>query len=183
MNRGKLYFWTTCALMTAIMCILGPVTLPIGPIPVSLMLLVIFLSVIILGTKGAVVSTVLYLLIGMAGLPVVSGYSGGIAKIAGPTGGYLVGYIFAALIAGIISEKAKGKTAFIIFGMVLGTAAAYSFGTVWFIILMKVDLWYALTVCVFPFIPFDVAKMLIATYLGRAVKNALMKSGHYDFEV
>lgn len=82
--------------LTAVICILGPMTLmiPISPVPISLANLAICLSIVILGMKLGTLSCILYLLIGLAGLPVFSGFSGGIGKLAGPTGGYLVGYLF-----------------------------------------------------------------------------------------
>ena len=82
--------------VTAITCILAPmsVPLPITPVPISLTNLVLYVSVFLLGWKSATVSYIVYLLIGFAGLPVFSGFTGGLAKLAGPTGGYLIGMIF-----------------------------------------------------------------------------------------
>ena len=89
---------TVTALMTAITCILAPMALPIpvSPVPISLTNLVIFFMAYILGTKLSVASYVLYLLLGTVGLPVFSGFSGGVGKLLGPTGGYLIGFIFLA---------------------------------------------------------------------------------------
>lgn len=175
-KKSKLYHSICCALMAAIMCIFGPMSIPIGPIPISLTNLVIYFTIFLLGTKGAVISYIIYMLIGMAGLPVFSGYQGGLAKIAGPTGGYLVGFIFIALIGGLFMEKSNAHPFFTFFGMVFGTIVAYAFGTIWFVYLMKTTFQQALTVCVFPFIPFDLAKMVVATALGKAVRMALTKA-------
>ena len=77
------------ALMTAVTCVLGPLAIPIvvSPVPLSLTNLVLFLSLYILKTKKALISYLIYLLLGIAGLPVFSGFSGGLGKLAGPTGG------------------------------------------------------------------------------------------------
>lgn len=172
----SVYQLTTCALMVALMCVLGPMSIPIGPVPVSFTNLVIYLAVYLLGMKGATVSYLVYLFLGAAGLPVFSGYEGGLAKLAGPTGGYLIGFILMALICGFVLEKSNGNPVFTIPGMIVGTLVAYLFGTVWFVFAMQCDVWYALTICVFPFIPFDLAKIVLAAVLGKIIRIALAKS-------
>ncbi|MCR5273499.1 MAG: biotin transporter BioY [Lachnospiraceae bacterium] len=174
--NNNVRFMTSAALMAALMCILCPVSLPIGPVPVSLSLLVINLAIMIIGAKGALASYIVYLLLGMAGLPVFSGFTGGVAKLAGPTGGYLVGFVFMIPIVGLIIDKVNDKVVTCALALAVGTAVAYVFGTVWFVIMMQTDIWYALTVCVFPFIPFDIAKIVIAVYLGKAVRGRLVKA-------
>lgn len=175
-KRISTYQLTTCALMAALMCVLGPMSIPIGPVPVSFTNLVIYLTVYLLGMKGATISYLVYLLLGAAGMSVFSGYEGGLSKLAGPTGGYLVGFILMALICGFVMEKSHAHAGITIAGMIVGTLVAYLFGTVWFVLEMQCEVWYALTVCVFPFIPFDLAKIVIATVLGKAVRSALTKS-------
>lgn len=175
-KRFTIYQLATCALMAALMCVLGPMSIPIGPIPVSLTNFVIYLAVYLLGMKGATASYLIYLLIGAAGMGVFSGYEGGIGKLAGPTGGYLIGFILMALICGFVMEKSHSNAVITIIGMIVATLVAYLFGTIWFVLQMQCDVWYALTVCVFPFIPFDIAKILIATALGKALRKVLIKS-------
>lgn len=175
-NRSSIYQLTTCALMAALMCVLGPMSIPIGPIPVSFTNLVIYLAVYLLGMKGAAISYLIYLILGAVGLPVFSGYAGGLAKLAGPTGGYLIGFILMALICGFVMEKSHANAVITIIGMIAATFVAYFFGTVWFVLQMQCDVWYALTVCVFPFVPFDIIKIIIATVLGKLIRNALIKS-------
>ena len=96
------------ALMAAAMCVLGPLTVPIGAVPISLANFVICLTAWLLGPKFGTLSVAVYLLIGLVGVPVFSGYGAGIAKLAGPTGGYLVGYLLLAFIGGLFIEKSKG---------------------------------------------------------------------------
>ena len=97
------------ALMAAVMCIAGPLAVPIGPVPITLTNLVIYIAVGVLGTAQGTISYCLYLLLGMVGLPVFSGYAGGLGKLAGPTGGYLIGFIAMALIGGIVMEVSHRK--------------------------------------------------------------------------
>ena len=173
----SVYQLTTCALMAALMCILGPMAIPIGPVPVSFTNLVIYLAVYLLGMRGGTVSYAVYLLLGAAGLPVFSGWQGGLGKLAGPTGGYLVGFVLMALLSGFALEKFRARPVPTMLGMAAGTLVAYLFGTVWFVLQMQCAVWHALTVCVLPFIPFDLAKIVIATGLGKAIRAALVK-GH-----
>lgn len=175
-TKSNVYQLTTCALMAALMCVLGPMSIPIGPVPISFTNLVIYLAVYLLGTKGATISYIVYLLLGTVGLPVFSGYTGGLAKLAGPTGGYLVGFILMALICGVAMEKSNANLVVTIPGMIVGTAVAYLFGTIWFVFEMECTVWYALTICVFPFIVGDLAKIVIATVLGMAIRTALAKA-------
>ena len=97
---------TFIALMTAVTCILGPLSIPLpfSPVPISFTNLAIYLSLYVLGLNGATISYLVYLLIGMVGVPVFSGFSGGFGKLAGPTGGYLIGFIFLTLIAGLLMK-------------------------------------------------------------------------------
>ena len=168
---------TVCAIMAALMCVLGPISIPIGPIPVSLTIFVIYLSVMLIGMKFTLVSYGIYILLGIFGLPVFSGYAGGVAKIAGPTGGYLLGFIFMIIIGGLVREKKKDKPVIIGIGMVIGLIVDYVFGTAWFVIEMQAGIGYALSVCVWPFIPFDIIKIVLAIVIGKAVGKALGKAG------
>ena len=161
------------ALMAAVTCILAPMSIPIGPIPISLT----YFTVYVIGTKAGVCSYCIYVLLGIVGLPVFSGYVGGPAKIAGPTGGYIVGFVLMALIGGFFIEKFKRNFALTLVGWVLGTFVDYCLGTVWFVYVAHCSLLYALKVCVYPFIVFDLGKIVIATLLGHAVRYALVKAG------
>lgn len=176
MKKISIYQITTCAIFTALMCIMGPLSVQIGPIPVSLTNLVIYLSVYLLGTKKSTISYVVYMLLGAVGLPVFSGFQGGLQKLAGPTGGYLIGFIFICLIGGIALKLSKANPVITGIGFVIGTIVTYTFGTVWFVYQIKCGIGYALTVCVYPFIPFDLAKIVIASIVGLAVREALKKA-------
>ena len=176
-NKQRIYKLTVCSLMAALMCVLGPMSIPIGPVPVSLTSFVIYLTVFLLGSKLSVVSCLVYLALGVVGFPVFSGFQGGLQKLAGPTGGYLIGFILMAFISGIVLEKANRKAVLTVLGMFAATLIDYLFGTAWFVFQMKCGVWYALTVCVFPFIVFDIIKIVIATLIGQTLRTALQKSG------
>ncbi len=169
---------TQIAIMTALTCILGPFSIPIGPVPVSLSTLAVFLCVYALGMRDGCIATLLYVLLGGFGLPVFSGFTGGVAKLLGPTGGYIVGFIFMAAISGYVIDKVWPEKFYLqLIGMLLGECVLYVFGTAWFMFLMKVDAKSALATCVIPFIPFDLVKIGVAAALGMAVRTALAKAG------
>lgn len=174
------------AMMAAVICILGPWSVPIGPVPISLTNFAIFLTLYVLGWKRGTWSFVIYFLLGAVGLPVFSGFSGGAGKIMGPTGGYIVGFLFMALIAGAFIQKFSGNKLtdyiFCYLGMLLGTAVCYLFGTVWFVQVFadsQTPYTYsaALAVCVYPFIIGDLIKMAVALILGQQLRSALRGAG------
>jgi biotin transport system substrate-specific component len=176
-KKVTIYQLTFMAMMAAVTCILGPLSVPIGQIPISLTNLVIYFTVFVLGIWAGTGSYGIYLLLGAVGLPVFSGFAGGLGKLLGPTGGYLIGFIFMALIGGAVIELSHRNIFLTMLGWVVGTAVAYAFGTVWFVYLMKCSVTYALTVCVYPFIVFDIVKIVIATLLGKTVRYAITKAG------
>ena len=113
MKNTRIQKLTLTALMAALLCIAGPIVIPIGMVPMSFANMAIYLTIILLDKKQAITSTAIYLLIGLTGIPVFSGFSGGAGKLFGPTGGYLIGYLFLCWLAGTILEvleKLNGKT-------------------------------------------------------------------------
>ena len=179
MKNKKLttYQMAVTALMAAALCVLGPLSVPIGAIPISLSNFVICLTVWLLGPKFGTLSVAVYLLIGLVGVPVFSGYGAGIAKLAGPTGGYLVGYLLLAFIGGLFIEKSKGQPVISGIGLVLGDAACYVLGTAWFVFQMQCELGYALSVCVYPFIALDLAKIVVSCIVGALLRKRLVQAG------
>lgn len=170
---------TTAAMMTAITCILGPVAVPIpvSPVPVSLTNMVIFFMVYLLGMKWGTVSCLLYLLIGLAGLPVFSGFTGGIGKLMGPTGGYLIGFIFLALIAGYFVDRFRGNVPMYVAGMITGMMVTYLFGTLWLARQLGVGFAAGLGAGVIPYLPGDGLKIAAAAIAGPKIKRSLDLAG------
>lgn len=175
-NKLSIQGIATVGVMTAVLCILAPMSIPIGPIPVSLTNLVIYLSLYILGMKKSCVSYLVYLLIGLIGVPVFSGFSGGVGKLFGPTGGYLIGFFPMAVIAGIVIDKVTNKWCLELLAMAAGTSAAYLFGTCWLAYQAHISFKAALLTAVIPFILGDVIKMVIALILGATIRKRLVKA-------
>jgi biotin transport system substrate-specific component len=170
---------TLIGVMTAVTCILAPLSLPIGVIPISLTNLVIYFSVYALGGKRGTLSYIVYLLIGLVGLPVFSGFSGGLPKLFGPTGGYLIGFIFMAFISGIFIDKFSNKIYLCFLGMILGTIVTYIFGTAWLAYQANLPFNTALSVGVLPFIPGDIVKITLASFIGPQINKRLVSAGLY----
>ena len=164
------------ALMAALLCLLAPNVIPMAPIPLSLATFAVYLAGAVLGAKRGTAAVALYLLIGMVGIPVFSGYTGGFHKLAGPTGGYLVGYLLCACITGLGIKPGENPPARkwpLPVMMVLGTIALYALGTAWFMIQSGNTLAASLSMCVLPFLPGDAAKIAAATLLARPLRRAI----------
>ena len=97
------------AMMAAVICVLAPFSIPIGPVPVSLTSLVIYFYIFVFGWRMTAVSYLVYVLIGAVGLPVFSGFAGGLGKLMGPTGGYIAGMLPMAIVAGMAAEKCRNR--------------------------------------------------------------------------
>jgi len=171
---------TLIGLMTAITCILGPLSIiiPISPVPISFTNLAIFFSAIILGWKKGTVSFLVYLLIGFAGVPVFSSFTAGPGKLLGPTGGYLIGFIFLAIIAGFFVDKFPDKIYMYVLGMALGMVVTYILGSAWLAYQAHMSFQASLFAGVIPYIPGDIIKIIIATVIGTTVKKQVKKAGY-----
>lgn len=179
MRENKLTIKTIAliAVMTAVTCVLAPLSLPIGPVPISLTNLAIYFGLYILDVKKESLSYIVYMLIGLAGLPVFSNFTGGVGKLFGPTGGYIIGFLPMAVIAGIFIDRTNGKLLPSLLGMVLGTVICYALGTIWLAYQANMDFKAALFAGVIPFIPGDLIKMVLAAVLGPKIKRQLRKAG------
>ena len=169
---------TMIGLMTAVTCILGPLSLPLpfSPVPITLTNFAVFLSIYILGMKYGTISLLIYLALGTIGLPVFSSFSGGLGKLAGPTGGYLFGFIFLALIHGFFMLRFHKKTFASIIGMTLGMIACYLFGTIWLALHMSLTFKAALMIGVIPYLPGDAVKIALAAIIGPKLSSAIQKT-------
>ena len=177
-----------CGVMAAVICVIAPISIPIGVISLTGGTLPIYLTACLLGGLKGTASVLVYLLVGFAGLPVFSNYMGGAERLAGPTGGYLVGYLPMVFIAGTVVTLTLARfrdggrrgaaiaLALQFLGMVLATAVLYAFGTAWYCVQAGVDLQRALAACVIPFIPFDLAKMAAALAVAVPVRRRLERA-------
>ena len=166
-------------LMAAVICVLGPwaLNIPVSPVAISLGTLAIYFVVSVLGMKLGTISVMIYILLGLAGVPVFTNFTGGPGKLFGPSGGYIIGYIFLALIAGFFVDK-FGTNQFVCFaGMVSGTIVLYIFGTFWMGYQMDLTFTQALMAGVVPYIPGDLIKIVIAMTVGGQIRKRLVRAG------
>lgn len=151
------------------------IAIPVGDIPITLQTLMICLISGLFGMKRGTLSVLIYIVLGAVGVPVFSNFKAGLGVLAGPTGGYIVGFIFTALIVGIVSDKMKGQLWAVALAMVLGIAVCYAFGTAWFYVYMQskkaVTLSYILGLCVVPYIVPDLVKTAVACVLVNRLKK------------
>ena len=165
------------ALMTAVTCVLGPLSIPLpfSPVPISLTNFAIFLAIFVLGMKNGTISFIIYLLLGAVGVPVFSSFRGGFQVLAGPTGGYLIGFIFLALIMGFALDHFDRKLVPTIIGMIIGMAVCYAFGTVWLAKLLSLSFKEGLMMGVITYLAGDAAKIIIAAIVGPKLYGATQK--------
>ena len=161
-----------CALFAALLCVLSPVAIPIGTIPISLSFLVVLFCASMLGAGGAVISVLIYLVLGALGLPVFAGGMGGVGVLVGPTGGYIWSYLPISAVCGFLYHRVwiNHRSGSVLRGVAvgaLGMLICYLFGTVQYAVVANVSIWAAILVCVFPFLLFDLFKIVAVALLSE----------------
>lgn len=157
-------------LSAALIAVCAWIAIPLT-VSITLQTMAICLVAGLFGWKRGTLSVIIYILLGMIGLPVFTGFKSGLAVITGPTGGYVLGFIFTAIIVGIATEKVGKKIWQCILFMAIGVLVCYLFGTIWFTIAYKVTFASALSTCVFPFLLPDAVKIVVASILVNRLKR------------
>ena len=158
------------ALFAAFTAVGAVISIPIGPVPIVLQNLFVMLTGLLLGSRWGLASVGLYLLAGVCGLPVFAGGLGGIERIIGPTGGYLVGYLPAVCIIGWISSRSKQRVFFDIAAMILGSLVVYAFGVCWRKVYTGMSWTKTLALGMLPFLIGDALKIAAAVPIVRALR-------------
>lgn len=173
-NKISLSGTVLTAVFSALLCVLSPFTLPLGGVPLTLSIFAVCCVSTVLGKKG-VISVLLYIILGAIGLPVFAAFTGGIGVLAGPTGGFIVGYIPLAVLTGYAAEKQKNIYAS--FGLsLLGLLICYLCGAGVYFCVTDAPLLQGLTVSVFPFIIPDIIKIIAGVFCGRKIKAVTQKT-------
>ena len=191
MRNSKLTDMILIGLFAALIAVCAQIQIP-AAVPFTLQTFAIFLAVGLLGGKRGTVSVVIYILLGMVGLPVFAGFKGGIAALLGTTGGYIIGFIFSALLMWAMEKPVSSlfgketgadsqkniflKMAGPAISMILGLIVCYIFGTAWFVIVYTntkepIGILTALGWCVFPFIIPDLIKIALALVLTLRLRK------------
>lgn len=162
-----------CAFFAALTAVLSQVSIPLQPVPVNLATFSVCLAGGVLGAGSAAASQAIYVLLGLVGLPVFAGMAGGAGVLAGPTGGYLIGYIAAAWMIGFLCGKAGCGAARTVLSMFFGSVLCYVLGTAWFMVSTKSSLGAALGLCVLPFLIGDALKIAAASVVTSRLSRVL----------
>ncbi len=167
---------TLTAMLAATMAILSQIAIPLPftPVPFTLQTAGLIIALLIGGKKPALMAVAIYILLGLAGAPVFHGGKAGPGIVLGPTGGFLMGFLPALWLAAAIRERLpkKGlKEAYLAVGIL--TVTVLFFGVLWFSFLTKSNLWVSISLTCLPFIPGDIAKLLLFTPLSLAIQRRL----------
>ncbi|MDY6789759.1 MAG: biotin transporter BioY [Thermodesulfobacteriota bacterium] len=151
-------------------------SIPIGPVPIILQNMFVMLSGLLLGSRWGLASVGVYLLAGACGLPVFSGGLGGISRMVGPTGGYLLGYLPAVYVIGLITEKVKQNMVFDVIAMSCGCIIIYLCGVTWLKILTGMTVSKTLAVGMYPFLIGDALKIAAAAAIAKSLRPVIMRN-------
>lgn len=167
----KIRNMTRCAVLAALMAVCAWISVPLGDQAVSLQTFAVFLTLGLLGGKAGTATMLVYLLLGAAGVPVFTGFRGGIAALLGPTGGYLWGFLAGAVLYWVLEKRLPHWIA-----MVLSLLLCYACGTAWYFFLYAggASIWAILGTCVVPYLLPDGIKLFLALTLTKQLKPLLL---------
>ncbi len=150
------------------------IPLPFSPVPITMQTLFTYMAGAILGGCSGALSQLMYILIGISGLPIFAGGNAGLLVLIGPTGGYLVGFVAGTFVIGkMIETKKNPGLLWLLTCMVIGTTIIYTSGIIQLMNWMKIDLYKAVIIGATPFIAGDLIKMLVAAYVTHRIKKTL----------
>lgn len=178
MQTTKLKQMILNAQFAVIIAIIAQITIPLGPIPLTGQTFAVGLAATILGGWNSMIAVCIYLLMGLIGVPVFAGFSSGISALLGPTGGFLIGFIFNALATGWILEKTKFNLPWGILANLAGALITLLFGTIWLKYGTGLDWQAAFTGGFIPFIIPGILKALLAAFCGIAIRRRLAKGSY-----
>lgn len=167
---------TQTGIFTALTAVGAFISIPIGPVPITLQSFFVILSGIILGSKKAMFSQITYLLLGLIGFPIFSGFSGGLQHIFKPSFGFIVGYVAAAYVVGKLTEE-KTATRYLWAAVLTGTFIIYAFGLPYMYYILNIMLKSNLSIVkilqlgMFAFIPGDMLKAVIIVFTANRLKS------------
>lgn len=163
------------AMFSAILAVCSWISIP-AAVPFTLQTFGVFLAAGVLGGKRGTLTVLTYILMGMIGVPVFAGFSGGIGCLLGSTGGYIIGFLFSAIFMWLMECLLGKKKWVLILSMIFGLLVCYLFGTIWFMFVYArstgaIGMWTALTWCVIPYIIPDGIKIGLAFVLSMRLKR------------
>jgi biotin transport system substrate-specific component len=177
MLSGRVKKLVHAALFAALTAVSAWVTIPLPFVPITLQTFFVMLSGVVLGPYFGALSMAVYLLLGFIGLPVFAGGQSGLGTLVGPTGGYLIGFILCPIVAGVIVHTRKDP-GLVMYGlaMLAGDAVVFAFGAIQLSVVLHMPLDRAIVIGLLPFIPGDVLKIIVASFVARRLKSS--EAGH-----
>lgn len=170
----NVYKMVLCALFTALTAVCSQIVLPMPwGVPINLGLFGVYMAGSMLGPVWGAASQLVFIGLAALGVPVMAGFQGGAAAVFGKTGGYAIGYILAAGLTALVAKRWGRSFAKLCAGMVLGCAACYLLGTLWFMVLTGATMAQALAWCVLPYLPGDAVKIALAALLTTRLDKRL----------
>lgn len=175
-EQQKIKMMVITALFAAIIGILAQITVPLPLVPITGQTLAVGLAATILGARYGMLSVLVYLAVGAAGIPVFAQLSGGISSLFGPTGGYLIGFIPTAFVIGFILEKSSFRFIPALIANLIGMLITLFFGTAWLKFAAGLT-WTAAFLGGFtPFIVVGIIKAALAAWIGVSIRNRLLSA-------
>jgi biotin transport system substrate-specific component len=169
--RGMVY----ASLFGALTAVGAYIIIPLPPVPITLQTLFLGLAGVLLGARLGALSQVVYILLGLIGLPVFAGGKAGFGVLIGPTGGYLIGFVVAAALTGKITRmKDRPGFAWLCLAILAGEAAMYGLGVIQLAVVARLSLYKALAVGLVPFIPGDVVKIVLTAWIALKIRDRFM---------
>lgn len=171
------------SLFAALLAVSSQISIPIGPVPITMQVLLVLLLGMVLGSRLGPASLAVWVLLGIFGLPVFAQSKAGAAVLIGPTGGYIFGYFICAYIVGYVAEHFELTYKNTAVAMFFGLVVIYVIGLGGFMLSFEyvlnkpMTLERALQLSVLPFLPLDIMKAIAAVYLGVRVRRSLIKAG------
>jgi biotin transport system substrate-specific component len=159
------------SLFAALMAAGAYLAIPIGPVPVVLQNMFVFLAGLLLGSRWGLASVAVYLLAGACGLPVFAGGTGGLGRFAGPTGGFLLGYLPVVALIGRLTERRRAGIATDALAMAAGALVLYACGVPWLKLVTGMPFGKALAVGMLPFLLGDALKIAAAVLIARSLRS------------
>ena len=145
-------------LFVAVIAVMAQISIPMPlGVPMTMQTFAITLAAVVLGSKLSAIATLVYLLLGAVGVPVLANFSGGIDKFVGPTGGFLISFPIMAYIVAVV----------------VGTVVNYIVGVILFVIVAHSTVSVAVSACVLPFIPTAIIKAVLACVLGLNIRKRI----------
>ncbi len=170
---------TQIGIFTALTAVGAFISIPLGPVPITLQTLFVLLSGLILGSKKALLSQIVYVLLGLIGLPIFAGFSGGLQTVLKPSFGFMIGFIVAAYVIGKLTEKNQYTVNKMIFSVLVGSIIIYAIGIPYMYYILNgvlskgLNIIQVLKLGMFLFVPGDILKAAVAVLLSSKLQGKL----------